>query len=95
MMFQPVSCLAGLAFAVSGLDTRWWGRRGEYVTNMDSDVDTEFDALDLAAYALNWGRHTGANPSTLVPLADASNNLVVDDVDIALVRQGFNNVFAH
>jgi hypothetical protein len=62
---------------------------------MDTDSDTEFDALDLAAYTLSWGRHTGLYPSNVVPLVDASSNYMVDDIDIALVKQGFNQFFAH
>jgi Zn-dependent metalloprotease len=66
-----------------------------YVCNMDTDSDTEFDALDLAAYALSWGRSQQYFASTTVPLLDVSNNAMTDDNDISLVKLGFNSVFAH
>lgn len=66
-----------------------------YVCNMDTDADTEFDALDLAAYALSWGRSQQYFPSSLVPLLDISNNGMTDDNDISLAKLGFNSVFAH
>ncbi|BDU71436.1 M4 family metallopeptidase [Mesoterricola silvestris] len=66
-----------------------------YACNMDTDTDTEFDALDLAAYAISWGRSQQYFPSSLVPLLDISNNSMTDDNDISLARLGFNSVFAH
>lgn len=66
-----------------------------YVTSMDVDNDTEFDAIDLATYALSWGRNVYTYTPAAVPLVDPTNNTVVDDVDILLAKQGFNNAFAN
>lgn len=98
----------GKAFAAPNLNHTFWTLKVSsdqdpsrfaatiaYACNMDTDADTEFDALDLAAYALSWGRSQEYFPSDLVPLLDISNNGMTDDNDIALAKLGFNSLFAH
>jgi hypothetical protein len=79
----------------SDQDAKQFAATVAYVSSMDADNDTEFDAIDLATYALSWGRAIYTYTPAAVPLVDPTGNGMVDDVDILLAKQGFNNVFAH
>ncbi len=98
----------GKSFIAPGLNKKFFGLKVTshqdpnqfaatvaYVCNMDTNSDTEFDALDLAAYALSWGRFTAASPSSAVPLVDVTDNSWVDDNDILMAREAFTKSFNH